>query len=1769
MIGSPVWRTGVKRLLVWGILSLAGSAGVQAEPLISSFKINNGAATTANPAVTLPNVCTNTTTATVTYYQASESDDFTSATWQSYASVPLFILSSGNGIKTVYFRVKDIENAESAVTSDTISLGGSGFPLLAWGSNNNGECAIPLPNAGFVDVAGGISHSLGLKGDGSVVAWGFNASGECTVPSPNSGFVAVTAGYYQSMGLKADGSLVAWGNNSFGQCNVPVPNSDFVACAGGHGFNLGLKADGSIVGWGDNGSGQLDLPSPNSGFVAVSAGDLHCLGLKADGSIVAWGNNTLGQCSVPSPNSEFVAIAAGGNHSLGLKANGSIIAWGDNGKGQCSIPAPNSGFRALSAGNSHSQGLKTDGSIVAWGNNTLDQCAVPALNIGWGNTAAGGYHSLALIAEPALWTPVITSFKINNGLATTANPVVTLSNVCPGAASSTHLYMASESSDFTSVTWQSYASVPLFTLSGGDGIKTVYFKVKDSANAESAVTSDTIRLTETESSIVSWGFKDDGVKWKSNEVPAPNRDWVAISAGDLCNLGLKSDGSIVTWKNYSNIQVPHPSPNSDFVAAAVGGTHYLCLKSDGSIVGQGQNDMGQRSVPSPNRDFVAVAAGYAHSLGLKSNGSIVAWGDRSYNRCSVPSPNRDFVDLSAGNAFSLGLKSNGSIVAWGANDYGQCNIPEPNTDFISLAAGESHGLALKSDGSIVAWGINGYGQCNVPAPNRDFVAVAARGGYSLGMKSNGSTVLWGANNWYHQDNMPSPNSGFLTIATGTDGALALAPASHTLETSAKHGYISREPDLAVYPRGTTVTLTAHPDAGFWFERWTGDVPTGFEWVNPLVLPMAQDRRIEADFEPGPLPPAPVITSFKINNGAPATLNPTVTLTNICTAETSGTAVEYQASESPDFTGATWQRYGIVPMFTLTEGKGEKTVYFKVRNNTKGESSVTSDTILLGDAGLPVVAWGDNSEGQGVVPPHNRGFVSLAGGYSYNLGLKSDGSIVQWGKNNNGLYYPPSPNQEFIAVSAGSSHCLGLKSDGSIVPWGSSTAEVPSPSNDFVAISVGVYDNSVGLKSDGSVVTWDTDVPSPNSGFVAIAAGGSHRLGLKFDGSIVAWKSNISGQCNIPSPNRDFVAISAGMAHSLGLKSDGSIVAWGNNTAGQCTVPEPNQDFVAIAAGGRHSLGLKSDGSLVAWGDNSYGQCTIPEPNREYLAITAGQYHSLALTRNYLQVTLTPPRAVAAGARWRLASEAESVWHESGDTARKIGLQTLTFNTLYGWVTPVTQEVKLTSSGVTLATGTYTGVNWTLTTSSSNGSILQTPAGNSFPHLTTVTLTAQPDPGFWFDHWTGLVPSGLERVNPLVLTMDANKTIGTSFISGPLPPAPVISAFSINNGASMTANPTILLSNTSDSQTSASAVQYLASESPSFTNATWQPYRYLSMFRLSQGNGIKTVYFKVKNSADVESLVTSNTITLGGEGFSATVWGTNNNGQLDVPSPNKAFLAVAAGGGHNLGLKTDGSIEAWGWNNHGQTLLPSPNSDYVAAAAGVCHSLGLKSDGSIAAWGWNQDGQCLVPSPNSNFVAIAAGERHSLGLKSDGTIVAWGRNSEGQCSVPSPNKGFVAIAAGKNFSLGLKENGSIVVWGGPDANLQAVPVPNGNFIAISAGRAHCLGLKKDGSIMAWGSNLNETGNYVGQSIYPSPNSGFVALSAGWDFSLGLKSDGSIVAWGDSTYGQISLPLNKSGFKFISGGVFHSIALSPLSHLPMWMISLVDRQTAQEPTPPQVK
>jgi photosystem II stability/assembly factor-like uncharacterized protein len=140
-----------------------------------------------------------------------------------------------------------------------------------------------------IAAAGGWTHTVFLKSDGTVYATGKNAYGQlgtgddkigvhslttvqvkCSIDGYLKNVIAVTAGAYHSMALKSDGTVWAWGRNDKGQLGngsydvsgIPIQVSglgagSIIAIAGGEGHSLSLRSDGKLLAWGANQYGQL------------------------------------------------------------------------------------------------------------------------------------------------------------------------------------------------------------------------------------------------------------------------------------------------------------------------------------------------------------------------------------------------------------------------------------------------------------------------------------------------------------------------------------------------------------------------------------------------------------------------------------------------------------------------------------------------------------------------------------------------------------------------------------------------------------------------------------------------------------------------------------------------------------------------------------------------------------------------------------------------------------------------------------------------------------------------------------------------------------------------------------------------------------------------------------------------------------------------------------------------------------------------------------------------------------------------------------------------------------------------------------------------------------------------------------------------------------------------------------------------------------------------------------------------------------------------
>jgi hypothetical protein len=144
--------------------------------------------------------------------------------------------------------------------------------------------------------------------------------------------------------------------------------------------------------------------------------------------------------------------------------------------------------------------------------------------------------------------------------------------------------------------------------------------------------------------------------------------------------------------------------------------------------------------------------------------------------------------------------------------------------------------------------------------------------------------------------------------------------------------------------------------------------------------------------------------------------------------------------------------------------------------------------------------------------------------------------------------------------------------------------------------------------------------------------------------------------------------------------------------------------------------------------------------------------------------------------------------------------------------------------------------------------------------------------------------------------------------------------------------------------------------------------------------------------------------------------------VDDPPQVTQFISLAAGLGHHLALRADGTVFAWGNNNQGQLGIGSTVDQYTPVPvegltdvkqvfAGNDFSMALKHDGTLWAWGNNGVGQLgdnsnidrtrpVQVSGINDVVQVSLSGNHSLAVKNDNTVWAWGSNTYNVLGLPS-------------------------------------------------------------------------------------------------------------------------------------------------------------------------
>ena len=208
---------------------------------------------------------------------------------------------------------------------------------------------------------------------------------------------------------------------------------------------------------------------------------------------------------------------------------------------------------------------------------------------------------------------------------------------------------------------------------------------------------------------------------------------------------------------------------------------------------------------------------------------------------------------------------------------------------------------------------------------------------------------------------------------------ARGPYNLTLHNT--NGSITKSPDLAQYPRGMTVTLTAVPNTGYRFDHWSGSASGT---TNPVAVTMNGAKTVTANFVSGT--GGPYALTVNATNGS-------VTRAPDQANYTSGTTVTLTAV--PDagyhFTGWSGDASGTTSPVDITMGR-DKTVFASFAINTYTQLADYVPDAIRVDAttGFPLTV---NSADVDIIKANMQFHVQYANILAY--GTLADNATVLW------------------------------------------------------------------------------------------------------------------------------------------------------------------------------------------------------------------------------------------------------------------------------------------------------------------------------------------------------------------------------------------------------------------------------------------------------------------------------------------------------------------------------------------------------------------------------------------------------------------------------------------------------------------------------------------------------------------------------------------------------------------------------------------------------
>ena len=289
----------------------------------------------------------------------------------------------------------------------------------------------------------------------------------------------------------------------------------------------------------------------------------------------------------------------------------------------------------------------------------------------------------------------------------------------------------------------------------------------------------------------------------------------------------------------------------------------------------------------------------------------------------------------------------------------------------------------------------------------------------------------------------------------------------------------------------------------------------------------------------------------------------------------------------------------------------------------------------------IVCWGLNSSGSSAEEPADSDFQSISVGSEHACAIRNNGDLACWNDYDNTIDLREGP---FVSVSSGMFHSCAIQENGKVECWYTDGAapdyrvgQAGSPAGwgGFQSVSAGDY-HTCAVTAKGATLCWGDDEfgqSSPPEGqFSSVSAGSRHTCGVRTDGSVACWGSNVYGRLvqrspgstfqptNTPNPGKlkkaggpdpragqaspptgSFQSVSAGYDHTCGIRTGGTIACWGVPAPSWYGAPPlakaqttpPQGVFRSVSTSASHTCAVRKDGVIICWGDNNYRHTDPP------------------------------------------------------------------------------------------------------------------------------------------------------------------------------------------------------------------------------------------------------------------------------------------------------------------------------------------------------------------------------------------------------------------------------------------------------------------------------------------------------------------------------------------------------------------------------------------------